>query len=117
MLIFMTYLSVTKFKGCEIPAFLLVVIIISGFCAKGISQQLLFEKKFTGINILPPSFVYERALPRQISEFDDETILIMGNCYSIDTSGVNASEIYHDLKNWTRKAISSRRNMSGLIRF
>ena len=78
--------------------FYFVVIILLGFFSPGISQQLVFEKKYTGITILPPCFVYKRALPRQISELADRSILIMGNSYSIDTTHVNASEAYHDLK-------------------
>ena len=61
-------------------------------------QQLVFEKKYTGITTLPPCFRYERALPRQLSELADGSMLIMGNCYSIDTTNVNASEAYHDVK-------------------
>ena len=76
----------------------LVVIILLGSCLHGMPQQLVFEKKYTGITILPPCFRYERALPRQLTTLTDGSMFIMGDCYSIDTTGVNASEIYHDVK-------------------
>lgn len=75
-----------------------VVLILLGFCSPVMSQQLVFEKKYTGITTLPPCFRYERALPRQLSELADGSMLILGSCYSIDTTNVNASEAYHDLK-------------------
>jgi len=78
--------------------FSLAVIILLGCYSTGIPQQLVFEKKYTGITILPPCFRYERALPRQLSELADGSMLVLGNCYSIDTTYVNASEIWHDLK-------------------
>ena len=78
--------------------FCFLAVMLMGFCSTGISQQLVFEKKYTGITTLPPCFRYERALPRQLSELSDGSMLIMGDCYSIDTTNVNASEVYHDLK-------------------
>ncbi len=89
---------------------LVLLLYLAGFYIPATAQQVVFERKFEGINILPPCFVYMRALPRQISELADGSMLILANSYSIDTSGVNASEGYHDLKKldpegnilWTR---------------
>jgi hypothetical protein len=74
------------------------------------AQQVVFEKKYTGIDILPPCFVHENAYAIQVNELSDGKILLLGRGYDIDTTYENASERYFDLKKldkdgniiWTR---------------
>jgi hypothetical protein len=76
----------------------LLYLLFAGISIESTGQQLIFERKYEGINILPPCFRYQRALPVQLSELADGSILILGNSYCKDTCGVYASETYHDLK-------------------
>ncbi len=71
---------------------------LAGIFIPATAQQVVFERKFEGINILPPCFRYQRALPVQLSELADRSTLILGDSYCKDTCGVYASESYHDLK-------------------
>jgi len=82
-------------KNIYIIFILALVVLLQG---SGFSQQVVFEKKFPGIDILPGNFVYKSGYPRQIEELPDSNILLLGWGYSMDTSGQSASRVYQDLK-------------------
>ncbi len=76
-----------------IPGLLIVML-----CFPALSQQLVFEQKYTGISILPPCFVYRSAYPLQVQELPDNNILMLGWGQSIDSTGVLGGRTYHELK-------------------
>jgi hypothetical protein len=64
----------------------------------GWTQQLVYEKNYTGINTLPPQFRYYKAQPTHLSEQPDSTILFLGWGESIDTAGSQGGTVYQDFK-------------------
>jgi hypothetical protein len=86
------------------------ILFLSCYLQYAVAQQVVFEKKYTGIDILPPCFVHESAYAIQVNEISDGNILLLGRGYDIDTTYQNSSESYFDLKKldkdgniiWTR---------------
>lgn len=98
-------------KNIYIILIMTLVLLLRG---SSFSQQVVFEKKFPGIDILPGNFVYKSGYPRQVVELPDSNILLLGWGYSMDTTGQSASRTYQDLKKldkngnviWTRYFMS-----------
>ncbi len=89
---------------------LILTALIIAIFSSCLAQQLVFEKKYTGINILPPCFVYVSGYPRQLKELPDSSILMLGWAQSHDSTGVLGGVVYQEMKKldkngnilWTR---------------